>query len=54
MSNLVGQYEIGAFYAWELRMLAHFELVIATCIISYVAILFIKHLDRILPKPEKN
>ena len=54
MSNLVGQYEIGAFYAWELRMLAHVELVIATCIISYVAILFVKHLDRILPKPEKN
>ena len=53
MSDLVGQYEVGAFYAWELRMLANFELVVATCIITYVAILFIKNLDKILPKPQK-
>ena len=54
MSHLVGQYEVGAFYAWELRMLANVELVIATCIITYVAILFIKNLDKILPKPQKE
>lgn len=54
MSHLVGQYEVGAFYAWELRMLANAELVIATCIITYVAILFIKNLDKILPKPQKE
>ena len=44
MSNLVGQYEVGAFYAWELRMLANFELVVATCIITYVTVLFIKNI----------
>ena len=54
MSNLVGQYEVGAFYAWELRMLANFELVVATCIITYVAILFIKNLDKILPRVQKE
>ena len=54
MSHLVGQYEVGAFYAWELRMLANVELVIATCIITYVAILFMKNLDKILPKPQKE
>lgn len=53
MSNLVGQYEVGAFYAWELRMLANFELIVATCIITYVTVLFIKNLDKILPKPQK-
>ena len=35
-------------------MLANAELVIATCIITYVAILFIKNLDKILPKPQKE
>ena len=50
MSDLVAQYEIGQFYAWELRMLANIELVIATCIITYVAVLFIKNINKILPK----
>lgn len=50
MSNLVSQFSGGEFYAWELRTLANIELVIATCIITYVSILFIKNLDRILPK----
>ena len=50
MSDLVAQYEVGQFYAWELRMLANIELVIATCIITYVAVLFIKNINKILPK----
>ncbi len=50
MSDLVNAFPGGQFYAWELRTLANIELFIATCIISYVAILFIKNIDRILPK----
>ena len=50
MSDLVNQYEVGQFYAWELRILANIELFIATCIICYVAVLFIKNLNKILPK----
>lgn len=50
MSDLVSHFKGGEFYAWELRTLANIELVIATCVITYVTILFIKNFNKILPK----
>ena len=50
MSDLVNRFPGGEFYAKELRTLANIELFIATCVITYVAVLFMKNLERILPK----
>ena len=50
MSDYVAQFENAQEYAWELRTLANIELAIAFCIISYVAVLFLKNLSKILPK----
>ena len=48
LSNLAGSFDADAGYALQLRYLAHFELIVATVVITYVAVLYAKNLRRML------
>ena len=49
LSNLAGSFDAGAEYAMQLRFLANVELIVATIVITYVAILYAKNLRNMLP-----